>query len=164
MGRINIENLLDKTGSKVLSKEQKKINRNIASRKYYLNNKEKIKKKQSKYRLTIDIKKKKIYARNYYLNNKKKINENRKKNYIRSDKFFISQEQKKINTKNYNKNYWLNNKNRIYKNKKTNKKTVKNTIKNIDKNIDEKIDKTVLVEKDSHLLQYFIKNIWNSSN
>jgi len=78
MTRINVEELYKKTGSKLLSQEQKKINRSIASKKYYLKNKEKIKNKNATYRKTLDIEKKREYYRKYYNLNKDKINKKSK--------------------------------------------------------------------------------------
>ena len=151
MTRINVNNLLAKTGDKLLSDEQKKINRRIASQKYYLKNKQKIKKKQAEYRLTIKKEKLAEYQRNYYKLNRDKINERHRK-YKRKNKnkirLYRQKNKDKINAQTRNRY----NKNKIIKKeKKTKKKIIK------------KVDKALLAKKDSELLKYYINNVWSSS-
>jgi len=150
MTRINVEELYKKTGSKLLSEEQKKINRSIASKKYYLKNKEKIKNKNATYRKTLDREKKREYARKYYNLNKDKINEKRKlytktKSHKKKIRLYRQKNREKINAQTrirYNKN-----------------KTPKIKKKIIKKN--KKIINTELAKKDNELLKYYINNIWN---
>jgi len=150
MTRINVEELYKKTGIKLLSEEQKKINRSIASKKYYLKNKEKIKNKNATYRKTLDIEKKREYYRKYYNLNKDKINEKRKlytktKSHKKKIRLYRQKNREKINAQTrirYNKN-----------------KTPKIKKKIIKKN--KKIINTELAKKDNELLKYYINNIWN---
>jgi len=150
MTRISVEELYKKTGSKLLSQEQKKINRSIASKKYYLKNKEKIKNKNATYRKTLDIEKKREYYRKYYNLNKDKINEKRKlytktKSHKKKIRLYRQKNREKINAQTrirYNKN-----------------KTPKIKKKIIKKN--KKIINTELAKKDNELLKYYINNIWN---